>query len=107
MGIEIQKRKLKNMYIFLNAFKNMFEINSSNGVPNCYEKRKIESMIGSAFGVSDPRSIKPKLDWAKNNKIILVGVRGHSINPTIIDFFNEFVEKNKNDLENIDMLEDF
>lgn len=101
----VEKVKLRNNYMFLRIFKDMFEKNSVDS-QNLYSKEKLKSMISFAYGISDPRSIKSKIDFAILSKIILINSRGYEINKDIIEYFNKFVEDHKIDLEEMDLLGD-
>jgi len=102
MAMGMEKIKLKNNYIFLKIFKDIYETNSKD-TPNIYEKRKVFQLISFAFGISDERSIKAKFNFALMTKILLPITYGYSINPNIIECYNNFVEKNKEFILTMDL----
>jgi hypothetical protein len=101
----MQKIKLRNNYYYLKTFKDIF-VKNNEDAPNLYTKDKLNEILSFAFGISDVRSIKAKFNYGLMSKIILVRTAGYSINPEIIDFFEKFVENNKDELEKIDLLSD-
>ena len=101
-----QKQKFRNVFLFLRTFKDIFEKNNVDSINN-YSKDKLDSIISFAFGVYDSRSIKSKFDFGLRTNIIMANsMTGFRINPDIIETYNNFVEKNKDYILELDLLDD-
>lgn len=99
--------KLRNMFFYLKTFKEIFEKNNVDSANN-YSKEKLNSLISFAFGITDPRSIKAKFDFGVMIGVIKINTfQGYRIEPSIVEVYEEFIEKNKDDLKELDLLGDY
>lgn len=95
--------RLRNNFIFLKMFKEIFEKNKIDS-PNNYSKEKLCEIISFAFGVTDPRSVEAKLKFALLSKIIIPRQTGYSINPNITETYEQFVQNNYVRLVKLDLM---